>query len=206
MVVFEHLKPKKSAYRKFRIKTVSEPDDYAYMEEVLKRRFGKREQSDSLPDLLMVDGGKGQLNIAVSVLKDMNLAGRFYSIGISKKDLNRGETKDKIYIPGRVNPINTPSDLLLFLQRIRDEAHRFAITFHRTRRKKAAFHSILDEIPGIGKKRKQALLKYFGSMSKIRTATPEQLNLVPELNKMTAEAVYKALRILNPSKNRDSGL
>jgi excinuclease ABC subunit C len=190
MVVFEHLKPKKSAYRKFRIKTVSEPDDYAYMEEVLKRRFGKREQSDSLPDLLMVDGGKGQLNIAVSVLKDMNLAGRFYSIGISKKDLNRGETKDKIYIPGRVNPINTPSDLLLFLQRIRDEAHRFAITFHRTRRKKAAFHSILDEIPGIGKKRKQALLKYFGSMSKIRTATPEQLNLVPELNKMTAEAVY----------------
>jgi excinuclease ABC subunit C len=206
MVVFEHLKPKKSAYRKFRIKTVSEPDDYAYMEEVLKRRFGKREQSDSLPDLLMVDGGKGQLNIAVSVLKDMNLAGRFYSIGISKKDLNRGETKDKIYIPGRVNPINTPSDLLLFLQRIRDEAHRFAITFHRTRRKKAAFHSILDEIPGIGKKRKQALLKYFGSMSKIRTATPEQLNLVPELNKMTAEAVYKALRILNPSKNGDSGL
>jgi excinuclease ABC subunit C len=206
MVVFEHLKPKKSAYRKFRIKTVSEPDDYAYMEEVLKRRFGKREQSDSLPDLLMVDGGKGQLNIAISVLKDMNLAGRFYSIGISKKDQNRGETKDKIYIPGRVNPINTPADLLLFLQRIRDEAHRFAITFHRKRRKKAAFHSILDEIPGIGKKRKQALLKYFGSMSKIRAATPEQLNLVPELNKMTAEAVYKALRIFNPSKNRDSGL
>jgi excinuclease ABC subunit C len=206
MVVFEQLKPKKSAYRKFRIKTVSEPDDYAYMEEVLKRRFRKGEESDSLPDLLMVDGGKGQLNIALSVLKEMNLAGRFYLIGISKKDQNRGETKDKIYIPGRVNPINTPADLLLFLQRIRDEAHRFAITFHRTRRKKAAFHSVLDEIPGIGKKRKQALLKYFGSMSKIRAATPEQLNLVPELNKITAEAVYKALRIFNPSKNHDSGL
>jgi excinuclease ABC subunit C len=205
MVVFEQLKPKKSAYRKFRIKTVSEPDDYAYMEEVLKRRFRKGEESDSLPDLLMVDGGKGQLNIALSVLKEMNLAGRFYLIGISKKDRNRGETKDKIYIPGRVNPINTPADLLLFLQRIRDEAHRFAITFHRTRRKKAAFHSVLDEIPGIGKKRKQALLKYFGSMSKIRAATPEQLNLVPELNKITAAAVYKALRILDPSINHDSG-
>jgi excinuclease ABC subunit C len=206
MVVFEQLKPKKSAYRKFRIKTVTEPDDYAYMEEVLKRRFRKGEESDSLPDLLMVDGGKGQLNIALSVLKEMNLTGRFYLIGISKKDQTRGETKDKIYIPGRVNPISTPTDLLLFLQRIRDEAHRFAITFHRTRRKKAAFHSILDEIPGIGKKRKQALLKYFGSMSKIRAATPEQLNLVPELNKITAEAVYKALKIFNPSKNHDSGL
>jgi excinuclease ABC subunit C len=197
MVVFEHSKAKKSAYRKFKIKTVTEPDDYAYMEEVLKRRFGKREKSDFLPDLLMVDGGKGQLNIALSVLKDMDLASRFYLIGISKKDQTRGETKDKIYIPGRVNPINIPADLLLFLQRIRDEAHRFAITFHRKRRKIAAFHSILDEIPGIGKKRKQALVKYFGSMCKIRAASPEQLNLVPELNKTTAEAVYKALRSSN---------
>lgn len=202
MVVFEHLKPKKSAYRKFRIKTVTEPNDYAYMEEVLKRRFGRKEQPDSLPDLLMVDGGKGQLGIAVSVLKNLDLAGRFYLIGISKKDQNRGETKDKIYIPGRVNPINTPADLLLFFQRIRDEAHRFAITFHRKRRKKAALHSILDEIPGIGKKRKQALVKYFGSMSKIREATLEQLNLVPELNKTIAEAVYKALRISRESLKR----
>jgi excinuclease ABC subunit C len=195
MVVFEHSKPKKSAYRKFRIKTVDEPNDYAYMEEVLKRRFSKREKPDVFPDLLMVDGGKGQLGIALSVLKELDLAGRFYLIGISKKDQNRGESKDKIYVPGRVNPINIPADLLLFLQRIRDEAHRFAITFHRKRRKKAAFHSILDEIPGIGKKRKQALLKYFGSISKIRQATPEQLKLVPELNKTTAEAVYDALRL-----------
>jgi len=195
MVVFEYSKPKKSAYRKFRIKTVVEPNDYAYMEEVLKRRFGKKEKAESLPDLLMVDGGKGQLGIAVSVLKEMELAGRFYVIGISKKDSYRGESQDKIYIPGRVNPINIASDLLLFLQRVRDEAHRFAITFHRKRRKKATLHSILDEIPGIGKKRKLALLKYFGSMSKIREATPEQLILVPELNKTTADAVYNALRL-----------
>jgi excinuclease ABC subunit C len=194
MVVFEHLKAKKSAYRKFTIKTVIEPDDYAYMEEVLKRRFGKREKSDTLPDLLMVDGGKGQLNIAVSVLKDLDLADRFHLIGISKKDQDRGETKDKIYIAGRMNPINIPADLLLFLQRIRDEAHRFAITFHRQRRKKAALHSVLNEIPGIGKKRKHALLKHFGSMSKIRSATLEQLKMVPELNKKAAEAVYNSLR------------
>jgi len=195
MVVFEYLKPKKSAYRKFKIKTVVEPNDYAYMEEVLKRRFGKKGKSESLPDLLVVDGGKGQLGIAVSVLKEMELAGRFYLIGISKKDPYRGESQDKIYIPGRVNPINITADLLLFLQRVRDEAHRFAITFHRKRRKKAALHSILDEIPGIGKKRKLALLKYFGSMSKIKEATPEQLILVPELNKTTADAVYNALRL-----------
>ena len=194
MVVFEYSKPKKSAYRKFKIKTVSEPNDYAYMEEVLKRRFGKKDKSEPFPDLLMVDGGKGQLGIAVSVLKEMKLEDRFFLAGISKKDPNRGESKDKIYVPGRINPINMPADLLLFLQRIRDEAHRFAITFHRKQRKKATLHSILDEIPGIGKKRKQALLKYFGSISKIREATLEQLKLVPELNQIAAEAVYKALR------------
>lgn len=197
MVVFEKSKPRKAAYRKFRIKSVSEPNDYAYMEEVLKRRFAKKEKSDPLPDLLMVDGGKGQLNIALSVLKEMNLAGRLYLIGISKKDRHRGETKDKIYIPGRVNPINIPPDLLLFLQRIRDESHRFAITFHRKQRKKMTLHSILDEIPGIGKKRKQALLKHFGSISKIRKATAEQLNSIPGLNKTSAEAVYNALRMSN---------
>lgn len=202
MVVFEDSKPKKSAYRKFRIKTVTEPNDYAYMEEVLKRRFGKKEKPGPLPDLLMVDGGKGQLGIAVSVLKDLELENRFYLAGISKKDRYRGESNDKIYIPGRINPVNISADLLLFLERIRDEAHRFAITFHRKRRKKEAFHSILDEIPGVGKKRKQALLKYFGSISKIREATPEQLKLVPELNKKTLEAVYRAL---NPSSGSSPG-
>ncbi|MFO8083498.1 MAG: excinuclease ABC subunit UvrC [Desulfobacterales bacterium] len=195
MVVFENAKPKKSAYRKFHIKTVTQPDDYAYMNEVLKRRYGgKGEKSDVFPDLLMVDGGKGQLNIAMSVLKDLELTGRFYVIGISKKDTSRGETQDKIYIPGRVNPVNISGEHLLFLQRIRDEAHRFAIAFHRKQRQKTTLHSILDDIPGIGKKRKQALLKHFGSMAKIRKAKLDELIEVAGLNKTAAEEVYKAMR------------
>jgi excinuclease ABC subunit C len=195
MVVFENAKPKKSAYRKFHIKTVTQPNDYAYMNEVLKRRYGgKGEKSDVFPDLLMVDGGKGQLNIAMSVLKDLELTGRFYVIGISKKDTSRGETQDKIYIPGRVNPVNISGENLLFLQRIRDEAHRFAIAFHRKQHQKTMLHSILDDIPGIGKKRKQALLKHFGSMAKIRRATLDELTEVSGLNKAAAEKVYKAMR------------
>ena len=124
MVVFEQTRPKKSDYRKYRIKTVSEPDDYATMAEVLKRRYGKGEDSAPFPDMLMVDGGKGQLGIAVSVLDELNLLGRFDVIGIAKKDDMKGETQDKIYKPGRLNPMNMDRDgnLLLFLQRIRDEA------------------------------------------------------------------------------------
>ncbi len=195
MVVFENAKPKKSAYRKFKIKSVTEPNDYAYMQEALKRRYGKKgERADTLPDLLMVDGGKGQLNIAVSVLKDLGLAGKFYVIGISKKDTSRGETQDKIYVPGRVNPMNVSGDQLLFLQRIRDEAHRFAITFHRKQRKKSTLHSILDDIPGIGKKKKEALMKYFGSISKIREASLDQLLEVPGITRTAAGALYKAMR------------
>ena len=116
MVVFEHTRPKKSDYRKYRIKTVSEPDDYATMAEVLKRRYGRGEDSAPLPDLLMVDGGKGQLGIAVSVLDELNLTGRFDVIGIAKKDDMKGETQDKIYKPGRLNPMNLDRDgnLLLF--------------------------------------------------------------------------------------------
>lgn len=195
MVVFENAKPKKSAYRKFKLKTVTEPNDYAYMQEVLKRRYSKKEErANTLPDLLMVDGGKGQLNIAVSVLKNLELAGKFYVIGISKKDTARGETQDKIYVPGRINPMNISGDQLLFLQRIRDEAHRFAITFHRKQRKKSTLHSLLDEIPGIGKKRKEALMKYFGSISKIREASLDQLLEVPGITRTAAEALYRAMR------------
>jgi len=135
MVVFENGKPKKSSYRKYRLKNVKRPNDYEYMKEVLKRRFRKQDDSIPYPDLLMVDGGKGQMNIAVSVLQELNLEHRFQVIGIAKKDVEKGETKDKIYRPGRANPLNLGKrgDLLLFLQRIRDEAHRFAIAFHRNR-------------------------------------------------------------------------
>jgi len=197
MVVFEQTRPKKSDYRKYRIKTVSEPDDYATMAEVLKRRYGKGEDSAPFPDMLMVDGGKGQLGIAVSVLDELNLLGRFDVIGIAKKDDMKGETQDKIYKPGRLNPVNMDRDgnLLLFLQRIRDEAHRFVITYHRARRGAAAIRSVLDTIPGIGPKRKQALLKHYGSIKAIRAASLDELSLVPGMNRKTAEIVQSRLLI-----------
>ena len=195
MVVFDKGKPKKSSYRRYKIKTVCKHDDYAYMDEVLKRRYGKGEKSKPYPDLLVVDGGKGQLNIAVSVVKDLKIEGRFDIIGIAKKNEKRGELQDKIYKPGRVNPVNfgKEGNLLLFLQRVRDEAHRFAISFHRKRRGKSAMRSVLDTIPGIGKKRKQILLKHFRSIKKIRAATIEEMTAVPGINRKSAEEVAKRL-------------
>jgi excinuclease ABC subunit C len=138
MVVFENGRARKSLYRKYRLQTVFGQDDYACMHEVLKRRLGKKTASTPYPDLLMVDGGKGQLNIARAVIQELKLDGRFDLIGIAKKDEKKGETQDKIFKPARANPVSfgREQELLLFLQRIRDEAHRFAIGYHRQRRSK----------------------------------------------------------------------
>jgi excinuclease ABC subunit C len=197
MVVFENGKSKKSAYRKYKIRTVIQPDDYAYMEEVLRRRYGKGEKSKPFPDLLMVDGGKGQLNIAVSVMRNLNLEKEFEIIGIAKKDIKKGEDQDKIYRPGRVNPINfgREGNLLLFLQKIRDEAHRYAIAFQRKRRKMRSLRSALDEVPGIGKKRKETLLTHFESITGIRSATLEELCTVPGINLRIATIIKKQLSL-----------
>ncbi len=191
MIVFENGKPDKSSYRKYKITSVSGPDDYASMFEILKRRFKKNTTSVQYPDLLMVDGGKGQLNIAVSILKELSIDYAFSVIGIAKKDLKKGETQDKIYMPGRINPINfgREGDLLLYLQRIRDEAHRFAISFHRKSRNKTTLKSELDSIPGIGPKRKKALLKHFKTLKKIKAASTDELTGLPEINRKTAKAV-----------------
>ncbi len=195
MVVFENARANKAGYRKYRIKTVTEHDDYAYMKEVLERRFGKEEASKPYPDLLMVDGGKGQLNIALAVIKELNLGGKFELIGIAKKDETKGETRDKIFKPGRANPLSfgREGDLLLFLQRIRDEAHRFAITYHRKRRQKRSLRSALDSIPGVGKKRKTILLQHFKSIKNIRAAGLEEIRALPGFNRNLAESVQKAL-------------
>ncbi len=196
MVVFENAKPKKSNYRKYKIRTISEPDDYATMAEVLKRRYGKGKNSEPFPDLLMVDGGKGQLGIAMSVLDDLDLTGRFDVIGIAKKDEKKGQTADKIYKYGRANPFDLDRDenVLIFLQRIRDEAHRFAITYHRSKRSSSAVCSVLDEIPGVGAKMKQVLLKNLGSINNIRKASLDELCRLPGMNKKTAEAVQDRLK------------
>ena len=196
MVVFDNARARKDSYRKYRIRTVKEHDDYAYMKEVLERRFGKGEDSKPYPDLLMVDGGKGQLNIALAVVSELNLEGEFELIGIAKKDETKGEVRDKIFKPARANPVGfgREEDLLLLLQRIRDEAHRFAIAYHRNRRRKRSLESALDGIPGVGRKRKTILLQHFKSIRNIRAADLEQLCALPGFDRKVAESVQKALR------------
>jgi len=145
--------------------------------------------------LLLLDGGKGQLNIAVKVMASLGLEGSFALAGIAKKETHRGETQDKIYIPGRANPLafGDGDDVLLLLQRVRDEAHRFAIGFHRKKRTRNAFASGLDGIPGIGKKRKMALLRHYGGVTAIRAATLKELSALPGMNRKAAEALLEAL-------------
>jgi excinuclease ABC subunit C len=187
MVVFEAGQPKPTDYRKFRIPSLGEPDDYAAMAHAIERRF--RNHPDwPLPDLLLLDGGKGQLGVVYQVLRDLGLAAAFDLAAIAKRDERKGEPQDKVYRPNRVNPVRmVPEDaLLLFLQRIRDEAHRFALQYHRQRRGKAVSLSLLDEVPGIGPERKRQLLRTFGSVKKIRAATAEELSALPGISRQLA--------------------
>jgi len=195
MVVFEKGQPAKEFYRTYKLRTLKANDDYAYMAEVLQRRFTSHTNQDPFPDLLMVDGGKGQLNIAVSIIKDLGLDGAFDIIGIAKKDEERGEEVDKIYKSGRMNPLPLWRDkeAQLLLQNIRDEAHRFAIGFHRRQRSKALMRSELDGVEGIGSRRKKALLRHFGSIENIRKATVEELTAVRGMNKRVAMNVKETL-------------
>lgn len=195
MVVFENGRPKKSDYRTFRIKADTRYDDYASMEEVLSRRFADADKREPLPDLLMVDGGKGQLNVATRVLEELGLPGAFTVIGIAKMREEAGETQDKIYLPGRSNPVNmgTQPDLLLFLQRMRDEVHRFAITFQRRVRGKRSVSSKLDGIVGVGKKRKAMLLKHFGGVTAMKAASVDELADLPGITHGIAQAIRQGL-------------
>jgi excinuclease ABC subunit C len=195
MVVFINGKASKPDYRKYRLHSVSGSDDYAGMAEVLERRFSHN--PEPYPDLLVIDGGKGQIGIALSVIRKLGLENQFTLIGIAKKNDQKGESADKIYKPGRMNPINWGREGggLLFLQKVRDEAHRFVITFHRQRRSRASKSSVLDSIPGIGKKRKQVMLRHFGSLKKIRAATLEELSALPTMNQKAAKAVITALAV-----------
>jgi len=195
MVVYIDGKPEKKYYRRYTIKTVDLQDDYACMKEALERRFKKNNHKNELPDLLIVDGGKGQLNIAMDVLEKLNLNNELDVIGIAKKDIAKNEPQDKIYKPGRVNPVNFGRDteVLYFLQRIRDEAHRFAISFHRQKRSKTALHSALDSIPGIGKKRKAVLMRKFSSIKKLSEASVDDVAGIPGMTRKAAESVHASL-------------
>ncbi|MFO7751255.1 MAG: excinuclease ABC subunit UvrC [Desulfobacteraceae bacterium] len=195
MVVFINGVPDSSLYRKFIIRDVTEHDDYAYMTEVLTRRFSKARDDMALPDLVVVDGGKGQISMAVAVLKTLGLEGNFAVAGLAKKNPEKGETHDKIYLPNRSNPVNTgqAEDALFLVQRLRDEAHRFAITFQRRRRGTRAKTSILDSVHGIGKKRKQTLLSAYQGISRMKQASVAELASHPGMTRPIAEHLAAAL-------------
>ncbi|MCW7753688.1 excinuclease ABC subunit UvrC [Desulfobotulus sp. H1] len=206
MVVFVNGKADRSLYRRYRIRHVPEQDDYAYMDETLRRRFAPDKLEGDLPDLLLLDGGKGQLNVAVDVLKDMGIFHRFTVAAIAKMDPEKGETEDKIFLPGRMNSLSFAKDpeSLFLLMRIRDEAHRTAVSFHRKQRKKTTLHSRMDGIPGVGPRRKSALLQHFGSFRKLRTASSEEIAAVPGFSHESAARVHAFLHSTDFMENRIS--
>ena len=169
MVYFRKGKPAKKEYRKYNIKTVEGPNDFASMEEIVYRRYKRLlEENTSLPDLVVIDGGKGQLSSAVSALKKLEIYGQLPIVGIAKR-------LEEIYFPFDEFPIHISkkSESLKLLQHIRNEAHRFAITFHRSKRSKGAIGSALSEIEGIGEKTAEKLLKHFKSVKKLKAARLE---------------------------------
>jgi len=192
LVCFREGEKETSRFRHYRIRLKDEPDDYAMMDEVLGRRIETGLQKNNLPDMLLLDGGKGQLNIALDVLKRFDLLDRIDLVAIAKEKKEEGE---KLFRPGRKNPILLPahSPALLYLMRIRDESHRFGITLHRRLRNKETLHSKLTELRGIGEKRKQLLLKTLGSYKRIMASTPEELAAVPGIGPGLATAIYNQL-------------
>lgn len=189
MVVYEKGKPKKNDYRKFRIKSVQGPNDYASMEEVLTRRFvrGMEESSgfERLPDLLMMDGGRGQVNIAQQVLDKLGL--QIPVCGMVKDDRHRTRG---LYFNNMEIPIDRSSEGFKLITRIQDEAHRFAIEYHRLLRSKGQVHSILDDIPGIGPARRKELMRSFKTIEEIAAASTEELSSLPSMNEKVAQQVY----------------
>ena len=202
MVVFERGKPKRSDYRKFKIKSVQGPNDYASLEEVLTRRFshGLKEQQElkekeldqelgsfsSFPDLIMMDGGRGQVNVALGVMEKLGLD--IPVCGMVKDDFHRTRG---LYFHNVELPIDTRSEGFKLITRIQDEAHRFAIEYHRSLRGKEQVHSLLDDIEGIGPARRKALMRAFQSLEAIRDASEEELARVPSMNSASARAVWE---------------
>jgi excinuclease ABC subunit C len=198
MVVFEDAVAKKSHYRKFTVKGVEGQDDFASMREVISRRFSRlsadpgsddwNESFVAMPNLVVIDGGKGQLSAALAAMQELDLP-RVAVISLAKRI-------EEVFVPGRSDPIilDSRSPGLQLLQRIRDEAHRFAVTFHRQRRDAAARESVFDQISGVGPARRRALLRHFGSAERVLNATEEELEGVPGLPAKTARSIYSQLR------------
>lgn len=196
MVVFEEGRPRTGEYRRFRIRTVEGPNDVASHQEVLRRRFRttkageegtEEERRWAMPDLVIVDGGKGQVNAAKAVLDELGLHDLPLA-GLAKE-------REELFLPGRPDPVVLPptSSALYLVQRLRDEAHRFAITYHRTLRDRRTVRSAFDDLPGVGPKRKRELLKVFGSIKRVRDAPVEQIAAVPGISRALAERIKATL-------------
>ena len=203
MAVLVDAEPATSEYRRFKIKTVAGADDYASLTEVLRRRLQRGVDEQKLPQMILIDGGKGQLGVLTAVLKEFQLHEQIGAVGIAKsrvianvrgKAVKRSE--ERFFLPGRKNPVSfrSGSATLFLLERLRDEAHRFAINYHRKLRGKASLHSPLDAIPGVGPVRRKALLKHFGSLKRIRAASLQELTRMPGLPTALAEIIYQRLK------------
>ncbi len=210
-VVFVGGQPAKKLYRHYRVESTEGQDDFASLFEVLKRRFSRGIKEADLPDLVVIDGGKGQLNQARAVLKDLGIES-VELISLAKSRIEGTDLEDRpfysperVFLPGAKEPIvlKQTSPELLLLARLRDEAHRFAITFHRELRQKSRLHSILDDIPGVGPTRKKALLSHLGSLKRVREADVAALAAVPGIGPKAAEAIFAALHA-DPTKAPDS--
>jgi excinuclease ABC subunit C len=212
VVAFDEGRPDKNGYRRYRIKTVSGQDDFAMMFEVLRRRLTRAVREQQFPDLLVVDGGKGQLNVAIEVLRELGIE-QVDVVGLAKMRVVRAaqETEiersdERVFLPGRANPVvlRRNSNALFLLQRLRDEAHRFAITYHRALRGKERLRSVLDAIPGVGAERRRRLLRAFGSVKRMRAATIDELAAVPGISAVLARAVREALDRLPTVRDVDT--
>lgn len=200
LVAFTDGKKDPKRYRKFKVRTLQTPDDYGTMYEVLTRRYKRAKEENNLPDLLIVDGGKGHLNVALRVLQELDIVS-IDVIAVAKEEgrHDKGATQEQVFLPNIKDPIilRQNSPILFLLQRIRDEAHRFAITFHRKRRSKETLKSKVDEIPGIGPVKRGILLRHFGSVKKLLEATEEQLHEVKSLSEANIRAILEFQRQKN---------
>jgi excinuclease ABC subunit C len=196
MVVFEEGRPRSGEYRRFKIRTVTGPDDFASHQEMLRRRFRRAQEGEEgneearrwkLPDLVIVDGGKGQVSAAAEVLDELGLHDLPLA-GLAKE-------REELFLRGQSEPVllGARSQALYLVQRIRDEAHRFAITHHRALRAKATVRSAFDDLPGVGPKRRRALLRVFGSAKRVRDAPVEQIAAVPGISRALAEKIKATL-------------
>lgn len=201
-VTFIDGEPDKNEYRRYRIKTVHQSDDFAMMAEVLERRFARAKEEGVIPDLIVIDGGKGQLNVALEVLRSLGIDS-VEAVGLAKDRVERNphaadlrHSEERVFLPGRKNPVilRRHSNALFLLQRIRDEAHRFAITYHRKLRTRERIRSLLDAIPGVGPVRRRRLLRQFGSVRRIREASIDELLEIPGITRVVAERIQAALR------------